>query len=170
MKPLVKAAETLLILAIEMNLASAEDTGLQTAGRILARMDSLVPALIMWITVETGLKAPDPPQIIKVPAEQLASMTGGTANPQAIYKYEERTIYFPNNWTPETLENKAILVHELAHHVIKMNNVQALCERALEAESYRLEFKWLSEQGIQDPYDFLQTNELAILLRSACRD
>ncbi len=133
-------------------------------------MDSLVAALIMWIALQAGLNAPEPPRIILLPAEKIASMTGGTANPEAIYIYDNRTMYFPNNWTPDTLRNRATLVHELVHHVLKMNNIQAPCERAYEAESYRLEFAWLREQGINDPYGFLQTNELAIVLRSACRD
>lgn len=133
-------------------------------------MDSLVAILIIWITIQTGLKAPEPPRIVQLPAEQIASMTGGTANPEAIYNYEEHTIYFPNDWTPDTLRNRATLLHELVHHVLKMNKVQAPCERAYEAESYRLEFAWLREQGVNDPYEFLQTNELAIILRSTCRD
>ncbi len=133
-------------------------------------MDSLVATLIMWIAIQTGLNAPKPPRIVQLPAAQIASMTDGRANPEAIYIYGERTNYFPKAWTPDTLRNRATLVHELVHHVLKMNNIQAPCERAYEAESYRLEFAWLHEQGIDDPYEFLQTNELAIILRSACRD
>jgi hypothetical protein len=133
-------------------------------------MNSLVASLIMWIAVQTGLKATEPPRIVLLPAEQMASMTGGSANPEGIYIYDERTIYLPNDWKPDDLRNRATLVHELAHHVLKMNGVQAPCERAHEAETYRLEFEWLREQGIKDPYAFLQTNELSILLRSVCRD
>ena len=51
-----------------------------------------------------------------------------------------------------------------------MNKVQAPCERAQEADAYHLELAWLREQGIDDPYAFLQTNELAIILRSVCLD
>jgi len=130
----------------------------------------LVATLIAWIAIHAGLQAPEPPRIVQVRAEQIAAMTDNTANPEAVYVYDERTIYFPNTWSSDNLRDRATLVHELAHHVLKMNNVRAPCERAYEAEAYRLEFEWLREQGITDPYKFLDTNALAIILRSACRD
>jgi uncharacterized protein DUF6647 len=133
-------------------------------------VDALVAALIAWIVGKTGLTAPEPPRIIQISIEQMAEMTGGTARPQAIYKAKERTIYLRPDWTPDNLLNKAILVHELVHHVQNMNNVPLPCERAAEADAYHLELGWLREQGVNDPYAFLETNELAIMLRSMCLD
>ena len=133
-------------------------------------MDALVAILIAWIVAKTGLVAPEPPRIVLIPAQQIVQMCGGTARPQAIYKIEERTIYLREDWTPDTLLNKAVLLHELTHHVLKMNNVQAKCERAHEADCYHLELAWLREQGVEDPYAFLEINELAIILRSMCLD
>ena len=105
-----------------------------------------------------------------IPTEQMIEMAGGTAKPQAIYKRKERIIYLRNDWTADTLLNKAVLVHELVHHLQETNNVQAPCERAHEAQAYHLELVWLGEQGVEDPNSFLQTNELAIMLRSVCLD
>jgi hypothetical protein len=133
-------------------------------------MDALVASLMLWISIQSGLTATDTPRILLVPEQQMASMTGGTADPEGIYVYEQRSIYLPDSWNADTLRDRATLVHELAHHVLKANKVEVQCERAYEAESYRLEFLWLREQGVQDPYEFLGTNELAIILRSACRD
>ena len=133
-------------------------------------MSSLVASLLIWISIQSGLKVPDPPKIVFVPAAQMASMTGDTAHPEGIYVFEERAIYLPDSWNPDSIRNRATLVHELAHHVIKTNDVKAPCEQAHEAQTYRLEFQWLREQGVQDPFQFLNTNELAIILRSACRD
>jgi len=133
-------------------------------------MDVLVAALMAWIVSKTGLTTPESPRIIQVPIEQMIEIAGGTGRPQAIYKRKERTIYLRSDWTPDTLLNKAVLVHELVHYLQEMNNVAAPCERAHEAESYHLELAWLSEQGIDDPYSYLQTNELAIMLRSICLD
>lgn len=133
-------------------------------------MDALVAALIAWIVAKTGLTAPDPPRIVQIPTEQMVQLCGGTDRPHAIYKFENRTIYLRDDWTPDTLLNKALLVHELVHHVLKMNKVQAKCDRAHEADCYHLEMTWLREQGVDDPYAFLQTSELAIVLRSMCLD
>ena len=133
-------------------------------------MDALVAALIAWIVAKTGLTAPDPPRIVQIPIERMVEMTGSTARPQALYVRRDRTIYRRNDWTPDTLLNKAALLHELVHHLQETNNVQTPCERAEEADAYHLELDWLREQGIDDPYELLGTNELAIMLRSICLD
>ena len=133
-------------------------------------MDALVATLIAWLVSKTGLTAPEPPRIIQIPIEQMIEITGSTARPQAIYVRKEHTIYLRNDWTSDSLLNRATLLHELVHHLQAMNNVQAPCERAHEAEAYHLELAWLSEQGVDDPHSLLQTNELAIMLRSVCLD
>ena len=133
-------------------------------------MDALVAALIAWIVAKTGLTATAPPRIVQIPIEQMVEMTGSTARPQAIYVRKERTIYLRNDWTPDTLLNRATLLHELVHHLQETNNVQAPCERAQEADAYHLELDWLGQQGVDDPYGFLGTNELEIMLRSICLD
>ncbi len=133
-------------------------------------MDALIAALIAWIVAKTGLTAADPPRIVQIPIEQMVEMTGSTARPQAIYIRKERTIYLRNDWSPDTLVNRATLLHELVHHLQETNNVQAPCERAQEAGAYHLELEWLRQQGVDDPYKLLDTNELAIMLRSICLD
>jgi hypothetical protein len=133
-------------------------------------MDALVAALIAWIVAKTGLTAPDPPRIVQIPIEQMVEMTGSTARPQAIYVRKERTIYLPTDWTGDTLLNRAALLHELVHHLQETNGVQAPCERAQEVDAYHLELDWLRERGVDDPYEFLGINELAIMLRSTCLD
>ncbi len=79
-------------------------------------------------------------------------------------------LFLREDWTPDTLLNNAVLLHELVHHVLKTNNVPAQCERAHEQACYHLELQWLREQGVEDPYRFLNMNELAIILRSMCLD
>ncbi len=133
-------------------------------------MDALVAALIVWIVAQTGLTVPDPPRIIQIPIEQMVEKTGATARPQAIYVRNERTIYLRNDWSPDSLVNRATLLHELVHHFQQLNNVQAPCERAEEADAYHLELEWLRQQGVDNPYELLDTNELAIMLRSICLD
>ncbi len=122
-------------------------------------METLVAALIAWIVAKTGLTAPDTPRIVQLPIEQMVEMTGSTARPQAIYVRKERTIYLRSDWTPDTLLDRATLLHELVHHLQEANNVQKPCERAQEADAYHLELDWLKEQGVDDPYKFLDTNE-----------
>ena len=133
-------------------------------------MDPLVAALTAWIVLKTGLIPPDPPRVLLAPRKQMIEMTSGTADPHGLYLHPDRTIFLRNEFRPDDLLSKAVLLHELAHHVLKMNDVQAQCERALEGEAYRLELAWLREQGVDDPHAFLGINELAIVLRSACLD
>jgi hypothetical protein len=39
-----------------------------------------------------------------------------------------------------------------------------------ERQAYDLQVKWLREQGVDDPYDLIKTNELSIYMLSTCRD
>jgi hypothetical protein len=44
------------------------------------------------------------------------------------------------------------------------------CLAALERQAYDLQIKWLREQGVDDPYNVIKTNELGIYMVSVCRD
>jgi hypothetical protein len=61
-------------------------------------------------------------------------------------------------------------LHEVVHNVQRENNVQAPCEAALERQAYDPQMKWLREQGVDDPYAVIGTNELTIYMASTCRD
>jgi hypothetical protein len=137
-------------------------------------LNSLIAAYIAWIIAQTGLVAPDHPPIhFATPAEM--AMRYGTPEHsglefQALYNREEGSIYLPLEWQPDDLRQKSALLHELVHHVQRANNVEAPCVAAHERQAYDLQIKWLREQGVDDPYSLIRTNELSIYMVSVCRD
>ena len=54
------------------------------------------------------------------------------------------------------------------HHLQAANNVRVPCPAALEREAYNLQFKWLREQGVADPYEFTELNVLTVILATSC--
>ena len=52
----------------------------------------------------------------------------------------------------------------------RFNKIELLCIAAYERHAYDLQIKWLREQGVDDPYDLIKTNELGIYMVSVCRD
>jgi hypothetical protein len=137
-------------------------------------LNSLIAVYIAWIVAQTGLAVPERPVIHFVTPAEMADRFGAPDSNglefQALYNREERTIYLPNDWHVEDLRNRSALVHELVHHVQRQNGVQAPCVAALERQAYDLQVKWLREQGIDDPYGLIGTNELTVYMVSVCRD
>jgi len=64
----------------------------------------------------------------------------------------------------------ALRSYELVHHLQQLNNVKAPCLAANEPQAYHLEIEWVREQGIEDPYKFLDIDEFTISLLSQCQD
>lgn len=137
-------------------------------------MNTLIAIYIAWIVAQTGLVPPDQPPIHFIARVDMAALGGVPENNalefQALYNREEGSIYLPHGWQPDDLKRKSALLHELVHHVQRANNVEAPCVAAYERQAYELQMKWLREQGIDDPYHLVGTNELTIYLVSVCRD
>ncbi|WP_441244578.1 DUF6647 family protein [Tardiphaga sp. 768_D3_N2_1] len=137
-------------------------------------MNSLIAVYIAWIVAQTGLTAPDRPAVHFVTSTEMAARYGAPESNglefQALYSHAENTIFLPNGWHIEDLRNRSALLHELVHHAQHASNVQAPCKAALERQAYDLQIKWLREQGVDDPYGLIGTNELTIYMVSTCRD
>jgi hypothetical protein len=137
-------------------------------------LNSLIAIYIAWIVAQTGLSAPDHPPIHFVTATEMAMRHGSPENSglelQALYNRNEGSIYLPQEWLPNDLRQKSALLHELVHHVQRFNKIELLCIAAYERHAYDLQIKWLREQGVDDPYDLIKTNELGIYMVSICRD
>ena len=137
-------------------------------------MTNLIAAYIAWIVLQTGMVAPDHPTIEAVTAAEMTTHYGAPESNalefQALYSHEERKIFLPDDWRIDSLKNRSALLHELVHHVQRENNVQAPCKAALERQAYDLQVTWLREQGVDDPYRVIGTNELTIYMVSTCRD
>ena len=138
-------------------------------------METIASALLAWLIAKTGLAAPDVPPIMLVPKHRLVEIAYG-ANPpplaavSGLYDTKTSTIYLLDNWDGSQLLDRSELVHELVHHLQNVNKVPAPCFAAHERQAIHLQLEWLREQGVKDPYEFLNINELYVLLVSGCRD
>jgi uncharacterized protein DUF6647 len=137
-------------------------------------LNVLIATYIAWIVAQTGLSAPDHPPIHLVTPTEMALRYGWAENGglelQALYNLSDGSIYLPQQWAPNDLRQTSTLLHELVHHVQRSNNVELPCVAAYERQAYDLQIKWLREQGVDDPYELIKTNELSIYMLSTCRD
>jgi len=135
---------------------------------------NVVVALITWIVVRTKWVAQEPPTACLVTENQLIEMAYGRegkssdANINALYEPEAHTVYLSEKWNVNDLRDRSFLLHELVHHLQALNNVKVACLAANERLAYALQLEWLREQGIQDPYKFLDIDEFTIAILSQC--
>jgi hypothetical protein len=137
-------------------------------------LEVLITTYLAWIIAQTGWSATDCPPIHFVAPSELIRLSGSSENNalevQALYSLSEGSIYLPQEWLPNDLRQKSALLHELVHHAQRSNKIEQPCIAAYERQAYDLQIKWLREQGVDDPYDLIKTNELSIYMVSACRD
>ena len=134
-------------------------------------MSELILALLTWIVAETGLAMPPPPSVVLVSEEQMNELGSGhtdVTDIRSLYHRDAGIVYLHNDWNPADLRSRASLLHELVHHVQAFNGVPVRCPAEQERQAYDLTLKWLREQGAEDPYAVLNTNEFTILIRSMC--
>ncbi len=137
-------------------------------------MDAMIITLIGWIAANSNLAAADTPRIQLVPKHEMSELYFGAKKANEFYRLEafylpaKATIYLPDIWRLTELRDKSVLLHELVHHVQMSNNVKVSCMAALERQAYDLQFRWLREQGIKDPYELIGTNVLTVLILTAC--
>ncbi len=138
-------------------------------------MGKLIATLLAWISVQIGAVPPDPPQVRFVPQHALVELAYGVRAPEdpsviALYHRESRTVYLSDTWSASDLRDRAALVHELVHHVQEATGMRYPCLAARERLAYDLQAQWLKENGVEDPYAFLEIDEFTIALRSACAE
>lgn len=138
-------------------------------------METIAAALLAWIIAKTGLTAPALPPVVLVPQHRLVEIAFGpfppaTTGVSALYERKTGTIYMLEGWNGNELMDRSELLHELVHHVQNTNSVPAACLASHERQAIHLQLEWLREQGVQDPYEFMNINELYVLLVSSCRD
>lgn len=129
---------------------------------------NLVPRFLTWIVHETQLLMPPPPQILLVYPNEMHEHAEGSRSVLALYDWEAATIYLPSKWDVTRMYDRALLLHELVHHVQQFNRVGATCHAEHERQAYALTAKWLAEQGVADPYGLLNTDELTVAIFSNC--
>ena len=137
---------------------------------------NVIVSLISWIVAKTKWGVREPPTVCFVKSDQLIDMAyGGEGIPDApringLYAPAGHIVYLSEKWNLNDLRDRSYLLHELIHHLQAINNVKTGCLAANERLAYELQLEWLCEQGIRDPYKFLDIDEFTITLISQCPD
>lgn len=136
-------------------------------------MKELVFALLTWICLQMGCEPPEVPAVRLVPQHQLLTLAYGPAPPEqasvtALYQASSRTVYLSETWKASDLANRATLVHELVHHVQETTAMKYPCLAAREALAYHVQARFLKDNGIANPYAFMQIDEFTIAVLSMC--
>ena len=89
-----------------------------------------------------------------------------------MYDFETKTIILREGFDINTVHDKSILLHELAHHLQYQNykNENAACLGELEREAYDLQDKWLKEKYDVDVYSTIGIDEFYLIIITQCRE
>ena len=135
--------------------------------------DALAEPMIEWITAKTELLSYEHPNIMFVTAEWMASRLGQSsmmATPEALYGSATRTVYLLEEWSPQNIRDRSVLLHELVHHLQILNEAAVSCPAQYNRLAYQLQFEWLNEHGISEPFEFLGITPADVFVQSLCAD
>jgi len=172
-------AATALMLAIP---ASAQSPGFQKGivpceSRIIDSKPSVEATrqahiLIAWIAAQANWTVHDAPPIRLIPSAEIQKIFTAEEetgfNIGAFYSEKDHTVYLPDNWHPNDLHDRSILLHELVHHLQYLNHVKELCPGEFEFQAFKYQVDWLSEQGVEYPVDLIGIDPLEILMLGRC--
>jgi len=153
-------------------------------------METLLTAIVTWLSIGFGLPADyNPPRIEVVSPAKLAAvqfrgrgaaytraLSGGGSHParaasqrdvEALYDDSTRTIYLPEGWTGKTPAEVSVLVHEMVHHLQNVAGLKFECPQSREKLAYAAQNQWLARSGrnLMDEFDL---DPLTVLLRTKC--
>ena len=157
-------------------------------------MKELVITLMIWIGGQTGFLIPEPPILsINTPTEIRQIMYQcdrlkyedaylydtfciDDLNPEsidviAVYDDDAGIIYLPTYFDMNNMAHKAILLHELIHHVQFKSGFykKVRCRQMLEKQAYDLMDIWLEENDAVMPVD-LAIGPILRFTLTTCRD
>jgi len=140
-------------------------------------MKELVFALMVWIGGQTGFQVPEPPIISTKTTKEFVyflndcdnlkkkdkALYDSICDPKdswareilALYNHTTKEIYLPSYFNKNNMGHKAILLHELVHH-LQYNagyNKKVQCAAMLEKQAYDLMDLWLEENDAVMPED-----------------
>lgn len=139
-------------------------------------MKELLLALMVWISANTNYSYyTDVPNVEYVSYETLHTMQFEGKVPfdakkpivDALYLFEQETIYLPLGFEPNSPTKLAVLVHELTHHIQALSERKWPCTSAMELEAYTLQEKFLQSMGLG--LEDMGTNWLFVAMVSMCR-
>ena len=139
-------------------------------------MKELVLALMIWIGGQTGFPIPELPIISVVTSVEIRNIVfecdelkkqndpmynvfcGVDQNPSApdviaVYDHESSTVYLPIYFDKNNMAHKAILLHELVHHLQYKADYdeKVRCKPMLEKQAYDLMDKWIEHNNVTMP-------------------
>ncbi len=123
---------------------------------------------VEWIASKTGWKEISVPVIKRTSKEKLSNLFFGFpegidgARPLALYAKGEHVLYLSYEINLGTVLGRSILLHELVHHLQRVNDVHFECPEATEAQAYQLQSQWLHEQGVKDPWSLIGFSEMEL--------
>lgn len=129
---------------------------------------ALYADLVGWIALNTSYDVSttwyDPPEIVFCSVGDDIEYEGRELHVdralRAVYDLPTRRITITLPWSPDSLIDRSILLHELIHDVQHQNRVWD-CIGAPEWEAYRLQDKWLQERGAILPFDWSMIRRLS---------
>lgn len=139
-------------------------------------MKELLLALMVWISANTNYEFyREAPNVTYVSYETLHHMQFGDKVPfdknkpivDALYVFEQETIYLPLGFKPDSPTQLAVLVHELVHHIQTLSERKWPCPAAMELEAYSIQEKFLRSMGLE--LADMGTNWLFVAMVSMCR-
>jgi hypothetical protein len=159
-------ARALLLLAMLLSASGARADGPCPAPELA----SLVADLTAWIETNSALDtagiATRPPEIMLCAPQDTLAYGGASLIVEddmlAAYDRSSRRIYLVEWWDISAPRAIAALLHELVH-AAQFDTLEWDCHQAAEWQAYRLQAKWLAEQGIDAGFDWG-----TIALRSLC--
>ena len=145
-------------------------------------MKELVITLMLWIGGSTGFPVPEPPTIAVKTLYEMNNILYGcddlkindkelynsvcvikddikSPNPAAsilaLYNHVTKEIYLPTYFNKDNVAHRAILLHELVHHLQYNSgyNKKVSCRGMLEEQAYDLMDVWLKENNAVMPVD-----------------
>ncbi len=134
-------------------------------------------ALLLWISSHTPLAYDGhaPPEIMRVPHAELIQILYNGEIPQGVdtktisiaglYNYLDGKIYLQDDVDLATAEGRAVLVHELVHHLQYYHGLDKSvpCIGSLEPAAYAAQRAYLAEHGKQPDF-----NEPLVIMASMC--
>jgi hypothetical protein len=129
---------------------------------------SLYADLVGWIALNTSYDVSqtwyDPPEIVFCSVGDVVNYEGRDLLVdralRAVYDLPDRRITIALPWSPDGLFDRSLLLHELIHDVQHQNR-EWDCIGEPEWEAYRLQDKWLQENGAFLPFDWSMIRRLS---------
>ena len=139
-------------------------------------MEQLVIILSLWLTANFDLPpAAELPHVVQMPSEQIAAIHYGNANDGrtnaadflGAYDSRTETIYLREGWSPGSVADVSVLVHELVHHLQHRADLRYSCPQAREALAYEAQARWLALFG-DDLESAFALDRMSIKLKTQC--